>query len=60
MVKLDNSHKILDFNKIDDLNTSMNKLNSSVFLNKILSKKLDRITDFNLNDYVKSTMENLD
>lgn len=60
MVKLDNSHKILDFNKIDDLNTSMNKLNSSVFSNKILSKKLDRITDFNLNDYVKSTMENLD
>ena len=60
MVKLDNSHKILDFNKIDDLNTSMNKLNSSVFSNKILSKKLDRITDFNLNEYVKSTMENLD
>ena len=60
MVKLDNSYKILDFNKIDDLNTSMNKLNSSVFSNKILSKKLDRITDFNLNDYVKSTMENLD
>jgi len=60
LVKLDNSHKILDFNKIDDLNTSMNKLNSSVFSNKILSKKLDRITDFNLNDYVKSTMENLD
>lgn len=50
----------MDFNKIDDLNTSMNKLNSSVFSNKILSKKLDRITDFNLNDYVKSTMENLD
>ena len=50
----------MDFNKIDDLNTSMNKFNSSVFSNKILSKKLDQITDFNINDYVKSTMENLD
>jgi len=55
LVKIDNSYKISEFHKYDELNTSMNKLNFSVFTNKILSKKLNCISDFNLNGFIKNT-----